>query len=217
LLVLTTTTMDSYKYFATLLSLAVLGASTPRLQAETAKPINFEMTGTVLDSATMQPIEGAYVVASYQVPVVGPAASTSWCVKTRGMHTGKDGKFRFPVEKLDGYSPVWASAIKPGYYRGRPLPPDPVAWKKQSAEAYSGRDLLLNPQDPTRPQFKYGSGDEFCNHAATRQDASAGVEFLRIELSEYIRLGAGQQGINATRKMIERLESLPSRAASKGK
>ena len=40
-----------------------------------------------------QAIEGAYVVATYNVMVAGPAVITSWCVKTKGMYTGPDGKF----------------------------------------------------------------------------------------------------------------------------
>ena len=67
---------------------------------------------------TKQPIEGAYVVAIYREQVVSMAAMNSWCVKTRGMYTGKDGKFRFPVENLKGNSPLYAGAIKPGYYNG---------------------------------------------------------------------------------------------------
>ena len=39
--------------------------------------------------------------------------------KTKGMVTGKDGKFSFPLDRLDGVSPAQVFAIKADhYYRG---------------------------------------------------------------------------------------------------
>ncbi|MBL0142911.1 MAG: hypothetical protein IPP91_12620 [Betaproteobacteria bacterium] len=176
---------------------------------------DFELTGTVYDTTTKQPIEGAYVVALYYKSIVGPAAMAIWCVKTRGMYTGKDGTFHFPVEKLDGDSPLSVNAIKPGYYSDRPVVPSPEVRKKQGREAYTGRDLPLILQNPAKPEFRFGSGDVFCNHAETKQDAAAGVEFLKIELAEFIQLGADEKTIQVTRRMIQRLESRPEVAPAK--
>jgi hypothetical protein len=182
--------------------------------AQPAKKIDYELTGAVYDAATKQPLEGAYVIAGYRVHVSGPAADTTWCVKTRGMYTGKDGKFHFQIEKLDTLSPMLASAIKPGYFRGRFVFPERDVWKKQDARAYAGHDIFLNPQDSAKPQFLYGSGDEYCHHAATLDDAAAGIEFMKIQLGELVRLGASPRGIDAVKKMIQDLESFPSQSSS---
>ncbi len=174
------------------------------------KKIDFELTGTVRDETTNQAIEGAFVLASYREMKSGLAATTSKCVKTRGMYTGKDGKYRFPVERLDGRSPYEVSAIKTGYFRGRVEFPNNETWAKQGREAYSGRDLFLKVQDPAKPEYLFGFEDYFCDSARTRQDAAASIEFLKIELSETTRLGAKQRGIDAIRSMIQTLESLPA-------
>lgn len=174
---------------------------------------DFELTGTVFDKTTNQPIEGAYVVALYFEQYAGMGAIGSRCVKTKGMYTGKDGKFHFPVEKLDGSSPGEVNAIKRGYRSDFPIRPPPDVWKKQGKEAYTGRDLPLVPQIPEKPEWWFGSGNEYCDQAKTRGDAAAGVEFLKIQLSEYVRLDAGEQGIRAVGRMIQRLESLSENAA----
>lgn len=162
--------------------------------------IPFELTGTVLDWNTKQPLPGAYVLASYRAK----AGFTTWCVKTRGMYTAPDGKFHFPVEKLDGLNPYIVSAIKPDYVhviRGEEIP-SPEVFRKQNADSYGNRKLFLAKQDSRAPDFRFGYGDEFCNHAPTPEAARAGVQFLRIELSEMIKYGAGEQQIGAVRSMI---------------
>ncbi len=117
---------------------------------------DFELTGRVYDDDTKESIEGAYVVALYYEGVVGPAAMTKRCKRAKGMYVGKDGTFHFPVERLDGLSPGMVMAIKPGYFSlWVTLPPDDV-WKKQSKEAYSGRDTPLNKQDPQKPSWQLG-------------------------------------------------------------
>jgi hypothetical protein len=175
---------------------------------------NFEYTGIVRDSETREPLEGAYVVAGYRKVVSGPAATRSWCVKTRGMYTDKDGKFHFPVENLDGSSPASASAIKPDYFRGSSARPDPDEWRKQTAKAYANRDIYLHKQEPSTPTLLFGYGDEDCDHAATRQDAEAGVQFMKIEQAEKIKYGAPKNSIDAGWRVIQRYESLPSNSSS---
>jgi hypothetical protein len=165
---------------------------------------DFEFTGTVYDAATKQPIEGAYVFASYREPV----GVNSRCYKTRGMYTGKDGKYHFPIDKLDGYSPWFTSAIKPGYYFGSFDAPNREVWQRQDASSYADRNLYLIPQDPAKPNLRIGSGEEFCTGAHTKDDAAAGAQFLQLELREYIRYGAGAEQIDAKKYMIERLETI---------
>lgn len=182
----------------------------PQVLCAGASKIAFELTGTVLDTNTKQPIEGAYVVASYREVVVGEAVATSWCVKTKGMYTEKDGRFHFPVEKLDGYSPFIVSAVRSGYHRGPAEPVKREVWRKQNAASYSGRVVYLTAQNPASPDFHFGEGDEFCNRAPTKEAAAAGVEFLKITLQERIKYKAPQQNIDGNREVIEILESLPS-------
>ncbi len=185
---------------ALLLLLALTGCAMARGTPE------FEFTGTVYDAVTKQPIEGAYVFASYR-KLVGV---NSRCYKTRGMYTGKDGKYRFPIEQLDGLSPWLTSAIKPGYYFVKFDTPTREVWDRQDASSYSNRHIYLNPQDPAKPNFLIGTGEEFCFGATTTEYATAGTQFLRIELAEYLKYGAGEQRIEAKRSMIESLETIGS-------
>ena len=169
--------------------------------------IDFEFTGTVYDAVTKQPIEGVYVFASYREPV----GVNSRCYKTRGMYTGKDGKYRFPIEKLDGYSPWFTSAIKPGYFFGSFDTPKRDVWNRQDASSYADRNLYLIPQDPAKPNPRIGSGEEYCFAARTREDAAAGVAFLKIEIGERRKYGATPEAIAAMQDMIEHLERKPQR------
>jgi hypothetical protein len=78
--------------------------------------IGFEFTGRVLYEDTKEPIEGACVLAVYEKVDLGWAGASRNCIKTKGMTTGKDGKFNFPIDKLDGNSPFQAFAIKPDHF-----------------------------------------------------------------------------------------------------
>jgi hypothetical protein len=174
------------------------------------RKIDFELTGTVLDADTKQPIEGAFVVASYKIQRSSLAATASFCVKTKGMYTGKDGKYHFPVEKLDGRNPFATNAIKPDYFWKDSELPESELWKKQNAAAYAGRDIYLKMQDPENPNWHFSDGEEVCNEAPTREAAAAGVEFLRFSLAEDIKYSAREQGRRSVERTIQRLESLPA-------
>lgn len=203
---------------AAALGLAMFGSSAG---ASGGSPLSFgkpdfELTGRVYDDATKEAIEGAYVVALYYEGVVGPAAMTKRCKRAKGMYTGKDGTFHFPVEKLDGLNPGMVMAIKPGYFSlWVTLPPDDV-WKKQGKEAYSGRDTPLQKQDPQKPSWQLGHGDVYCTGAEWREDVEAAIEFLKIRLAEVRRLGlTGNQGLKAIEAKIEDLQSLPTKTRNK--
>jgi hypothetical protein len=177
---------------------------------------DFELTGRVYDDDTKEPIEGAYVVALYYEGVVGPAAMTKRCKRAKGMYTGKDGTFHFPVEKLDGLSPGMVMAIKAGYFSLWPVIPPTDVWKKQGKEAYSGRDLPLKKQDPQKPSWQMGHGDVYCTGADSREDVEAAIQFLKIRLAEVKRLGlTGSQGLKAIESKIEDLQSLPKKTRNK--
>lgn len=198
-------------------TLAILVASTASLGSplDASKKIDFELTGTVIDADTKLPIEGAYVVATYKTLKSDMAATKSSCLKTKGMYTAADGRYHFPVEKLDGRSPFATNAIKQGYVLKDRQLPDPLVWKKQDAPAYRGRDIYLVKQDPSDPRWRFSDNQEVCEEASTREAAAAGVQFLKIDLSERKRYGSRDQGIPALERMIQRLSELPSETTVK--
>ena len=177
----------------------------------TFRRIDFELTGTVRDTETKEPLEGAYVVATYEILETSFAANAIKCKKTRGMYTGKDGKFHFPVEKLDGMNPSDVTAIKPGYYGNDRVFATPQAYSAQGAEAYTNRDHYLTKQDPDKPNFRFGDFQEGCKSAEYREDVEASVVFRKIMLAEAMRLGAPMQLIENFKRGIGDVEDLPSK------
>jgi len=163
---------------------------------------SFDFTGTVYDKSTMKPIEGAYVVAIYHADAGPPPAYKTWCVKTLGTYTDKEGKFRFPITRLDGHSPMMASAIKQGYYRAGFDVPSREVWQRQDATTYSNRNLYLMPQDYSSPSFQLDSGEEFCPQARSREDAAAGLLFLNMQLEELKRIGAPEDVVDGAEYFV---------------
>lgn len=185
----------------------------------TFRMIDFEMTGTVWDHDSKQPIEGAYVMAIYEEAgcALGVGCK-SWCVKTKGMYTGKDGTFHFPVEKLDSFSPSQVTAIKPGYFREHFVIHPSKVQRAQGKENYTGRDVILAKQDPGKPDFQFGGLPlGICTRAEFKDQAEANIEYLKIEQAEYLKYGDKRQASDSTLNMIRRMESLPDRATSPSK
>ena len=176
----------------------------------TFRHIDFELTGTVRDKETRQPIEGAYVVAVYLIHESGLAASALNCKKTKGAYTDKDGKYRLPVEKLDGLSPQDVTAIKPGYYGTDREIPTIEQRRAQNADTYSNRDHYLIKQNPDKPEFRFGFSLLGCTFAESREDVAASIQFKKIELAEVKRLAGENWLIENVSRGIARLEALPS-------
>lgn len=172
---------------------------------------DFDLTGRVYDDETKEPIEGAYVVAIYYERLESLAVLTHRCRRTRGMYTGKDGTFRFPIEKLDNLSPGEVMAIKPGYFSRPGFTPTPAVQRKQGKEAYTGRDLPLKKQDPANPSWQLGHPDVFFNSARSPNDVEAAIEFLSISLNEEKRLKFTTQRIESTTSMIEILQAIKAK------
>ena len=179
----------------------------------TFRTIDFEMTGTVWDHDSKQPIEGAYVMAIYEEAgcALGVGCK-SWCVKTKGMYTGKDGTFHFPVEKLDSFSPSEVTAIKPGYFLKRIVFHSSKVQHAQGKENYTGRDVILAKQDPQNPDWHLGNSE--CGRPFSREAVEANIEFLKIETEEYVRLGRSQNVIDGNQRAIERLQAVRSQTTS---
>ncbi len=166
-----------------------------------------DVAGIVIDVSTNKPVEGAYVMAVYnESGGTFLGHSGHWCVKTKGMYTGKDGAFRFPPEK--SYRPE-VHVIKPDYH-SRVSGAD-TKWNPYRETWYGTIDyvpdpnLYLKPQDPAKPEWNLG-GEE-CQRPKTKEDAVANIEFLRIELAEIIKYGDGMLIANTIRRQIQRLES----------
>ena len=172
-----------------------------------------EFTGTVLDHETMQPIEGAYVIAMYSTVRAGPAAVKAFCIKTKGMTTGKDGKFHFPIAELDGLPPN-VSAIKPDYFLARTKTPH--AWNLSTfkgLDVYQGWDVHLSKQNADKPSRDITAGNrEDCWYATTREDAAASVEFLKLSLEEFKKYVPLENRLHeGILNRIRHYEALPSK------
>ena len=178
----------------------------------TFRRIDFELTGTVRDKESKEPIEGAYVVAVYLIRESGLAATSFNCKKTKGTYTDKDGKYHLPVEKLDNLSPHDVTAIKPGYYGNDRVIPTRKLQDAQSVETYSNRDLFLTKQNPESPNFRFGDFQEGCIFAESREDVAASIQFKKIELAELERLSDEPRYVEIAKREIARLESFPSAA-----
>jgi hypothetical protein len=174
-----------------------------------------DFTGTIIDHETKEPIEGAYVMAIYSIVRSGPAATTTWCVKTKGMTTGKDGKYRFPIAELNGLPPE-VSVIKHDYVFVRN--PIPKAWHENSwsEAAYQGWNIYLKKRDANTPD-PFGEQKAYCEYADSREDAVASLIYLKIRLEEYTKYPSKdtllhKQRIDVIQQRIRKLEALPSKS-----
>jgi hypothetical protein len=190
--------------FATaLLSLTTLAAcSSPWAE----KPIDFEFTGQVLIQGTNEPVEGAYVLAVYEKVDLGLGGSARYCVKTKGMMSDKEGRFHFPIDKLDGNSPHIAYAIKADHYFYMTNVPTEKVWAAQTKEAYTNRHAYLKRQNAAEPFFS----NDFtgCQRPESTAAIEAAVQFMQIEVGEQIKYG--RDGINRT-EMIKSMQEAASK------
>lgn len=167
-----------------------------------------ELTGIVVDRATDKPLEGAWVMASYhQLRTDNVSGVAADCVKTRGMTTGPDGAFHFPVERRDGMSPAVVTAIRPGYYLYTAKQPTREQWKRQDAESYSNFVILMERQDPAHPTW-VGNRESFCRWATRSEDTLAADRYLEIEIEEVKRYGGRSGHIEALQRAIAAHRSL---------
>jgi hypothetical protein len=187
-------------------ALYILVVSTGQAQG---RPL-FDLTGTILDADTLQPIDGAYVLASYKAVLTDNVSARAFCMKTLGTFSGRDGRYKFPVEKLDGYSPFFINAIKPDYYLVRFDMPDPDsrAWLQQRPETYANRNIYLKKQDAAHPSFHFANHEEVCDRAKG-EDLSPALRFIEMEIAEEKRLGAPANGVRGHEDLLRALQGLP--------
>ena len=196
-----------------MLAIAAIAVSTAAsCDLPDTEPINFAFTGRVLDADTKEPIEGAYALAVYEKVDLGMAATARYCVKTKGMFTGKDGRFSFPVEKRDGNSPVAVYAIKADHYFARTETIPSEVWRKQNKEANSNRNVYLKKQDPAKLELRYGYTT--CDRPESREAVEANIQFLNIKKADVTRLGINAEWFKNymanTDSMINDLQSAPN-------
>ena len=163
--------------------------------------IDFDFTGQVLDYDTKAPIEGAFVLAVYKKVDLGMAASAEYCVKTKGMVTGKDGKFNFPIERLDSVSPAQVFAIKADYFlrANEPVPFD--VQRKNNKEAYSNRHVYLKKQDPAKPEF-FGTFSH-CERPQSVEAIEPALQFMQIEIDESNKYGRDIRSTNSVAGLMK--------------
>jgi hypothetical protein len=158
-----------------------------------------EAGGTVIDVTTMLPVEGAYVMnVYYESGAALFGHSGHWCVKTKGMYTGKDGKFHFPIAKS---SFLYVHAIKPDYFSTHNIGPQKMERLWYGVErVIEDPNLYLKPQDPAKPDFQLDN---------------ANVVFEKIYHAEIIKYFPKFQLEDDFQKRIQRWESLPEKSTTK--
>jgi hypothetical protein len=177
--------------------------------------LTYELTGTVMDSVTKQPIEGAYVlVAYYGGGGTAFGHNSRWCQKTLGMYTKADGKYRFPAVSSNSVTanmPISVPmVIKPGYRNVAWVVTNDVDQSRKRKLWLTDQNLTVAPQDPAKPDMNYQSVQAYCYRASTKPDAAAAIEFLKIELREFIAYGKSEAVISDTKRTIADFEALPS-------
>ncbi len=167
---------------------------------------SMDVTGIVYDIDTKQPLEGAYVLAVYEKSAVSGAGSSNWCVKTKGMYTGKDGSYHFPIEQFDNGSPADVHAIKPDYYfieRDRP-PNVRYGWHLKST--FANRHIYLKKQDVAKPEFRYGF--RHCERPTSPDDLVDALQFIKITYSEYVKYKRDAMVIKDAAEDIANIEKI---------
>jgi hypothetical protein len=180
----------------------------PQVVAKANEPL--ELTGIAVDRATNKPLEGAWVLASYHEKRTDYVSGVAQdCVKTRGMTTGPDGAFHFPVEKRDGMSPQIVTAIMPGYYMYTVKQPTREQWKRQDAESYSNFVILMDKQDRAHP-IHVNNLEAFCPWAKRSEDTVAADKYLQIWIEELKRFGGTPKQIQSLERVISEHQALGS-------
>lgn len=175
------------------------------------------MSGQVIDVTTGMPLADVWIVARHErgggIPF---PSSPMWCVKTVGIYTDAQGRFRFTYE--EGYEPKFL-AIKPGYYRESELQyvdgipqqfPRPIDYKeydKNYPDPHQHVNVYLRPQDRKNVKHDYGY-DALCDRATSLEDVQPMIEFRKIEIEAFKKYPADPSIIPSLWGSIERQKQL---------
>jgi hypothetical protein len=206
------------------------------LAKESPKPvdtdIDFDVVGTVTESGTGRPIEGAYVAVNYRLRGSGPDprfGGAAECRKVKGAYTDRNGAFRIPAERVDGLVTAFVYAAAPGFYvvqqtspaptrheiRTTPLPSVPLELRKRLSrfEIQGDGNLWTFHNDYTNvATSQYGLD---CWKAASREDAAPALPYLRIVQRESVKHGGTAEHHWTIERIVFLLESLPRRSGAK--
>ena len=157
----------------------------------TPPPINFPVTGTVVEAGSLKPIAGAYVLAIYER---NAGNRQEVCIASKGVYTGVNGKYEFPITAFNYFSPRYIAAIKPRYFMSRASdePAKPISVYSDPRAYFTNRNIVLTRQEVGLPVSVVSDGSTRigpCEDAPNAEDAQASTLFLRMELEESIRLG----------------------------
>lgn len=136
-----------------------------------------ELVSTFYDSATMQPLEGVFVMAQYREG--GSEAfshAANWCVRTAAYRTGKDGVVRIPRA---GAAFVSFVEIKSGYSRDRVMTFD-HARAAGDKQIPASKIFLARQIDGrfTAPPFLV------CTRPKARVDLLANIQYMQLRAAE---------------------------------
>jgi hypothetical protein len=189
--------------FALCALLALTACATPNQQ-------HLTYTGQVFDIDTKQPIEGAYVLAEYREGASNWAHSSSWCIATKGMTTGADGKFSFPALESNKQMPLFAYAIKPDYFYASRDIASSDSQHRANQDAFSNQNIYLKKQDKAKPEFQHGF-----NSCGTRPESidavQAAKQFMEIELAEMVKFQLGNEFTETQKSRIATMLDIASK------
>jgi hypothetical protein len=157
--------------------------------------------GIVIDSKTGKPMEGAFVLAVYNESggtLFGH--SSSWCVRTKGVWTGPDGRFTFPKGKPNN---PHLYAVKEGYVLNPYLESKP---RKEGEKPAEFRQLHLDRLGESRID---SSDFIICERPATRQDVEANITYLKLLYKESEHNPKGYLRRDTIESTLARFEALP--------
>lgn len=157
----------------------------------TPPQINFPVTGTVIEAGSRKPIAGAYVLAIYERD---NGKGQEVCIASKGVYTGVNGKYEFPITAFNYFSPRYIAAIKPRYFMSRASdgPAKPISVYSDPRAYFTNRNIVLTRQEVGLPVSVVADGSTRigpCEDAPNAEDAQASTFFLRMEIEESIRLG----------------------------
>jgi hypothetical protein len=157
--------------------------------------------GMVIDSKTGKPMEGAFVLAVYNESggtLFGH--SSSWCVRTKAVWTGPDGRFTFPKGKPNN---PYLYAVKEGYVLNSYLEPSP---RKEGEKPAEFRYLHLERHGESKIK---SSQFIICERPVTRQDVEANITYLKLLSRESEHIPKGDLRRNVIESTLAEFEALP--------
>ncbi len=164
------------------------------------EPAERTRSGQVIDFATKKPMANVYVLAEYSRGGSTPFGhSARWCFKTRGLRTGPDGTFSFPLEK-DTSMRILATA---------PDSVDVFSPRIQSVSTWLGEKRV---DSPNVFMAKRGTGQDerldiiSCGRPESIAAATANIEFLELILVETRKYESSGEA-TAIKNMIVLLKS----------